>query len=159
MLLGQLSDILPSAWGHAVPQLPSPQECESSCSAPGVSPGDQTGLQSKGSGWQDAPRSWVVQLQGAGLQLNPRAREERLQLPLPCVNPLCVCSIAAASAPETPLLLPGTQCPEAFLKGLFSLGLLGLCKTTALPQNIGEGKVTHHCSPPQECLCCLECCF
>lgn len=37
VLLG-LSDILPGAWDHAVPQLPSPRECECSCSAPGVSP-------------------------------------------------------------------------------------------------------------------------
>lgn len=72
-------------------------------------------------------------LRGAGLQLqlNPRASEERLQLPLRCVNSLRICSITAASAPETPL--PGTQCPEAFLKGLSSLGLLGRCKTIVLP--------------------------
>lgn len=34
-------------------------------------------LQSKGSGWQDAPRSWVVQLQGAGLQLAAEPQSQR----------------------------------------------------------------------------------
>ncbi|RLV94256.1 hypothetical protein DV515_00013209 [Chloebia gouldiae] len=68
-----------------VPQLPSPQECECSCSAPGLSPGEQSGqrnelLQRQGQAGRVLPGADIwCSCKG---QLNPRASEERLQLPL-----------------------------------------------------------------------------
>lgn len=77
--------------------------------------------------------------QDCSWQLNPRASEERLQPPLHQVNPLCVCSITAASAPEIPLLVAGTQCPEAFLKH-FLPGAAEPVQNHCFPPNHWGGK-------------------
>lgn len=141
-------------------QSSSPQtfSCSMSCSAPGAAvascpvPGamlclssllltaalpqvcpqvTRLAVRSEGSGWQDAAGVGWCSCKG---QLSPRASEEGLQLPLCHGNPLCICSITAASAPETPLLLPGTV-PRGFPKGTFLPG--------------AAGPVQNHCSPPK----------